>query len=134
MAGIRMEHCRGARIKNCSFVGGDVGISVDPYSAQTLEVHDGKFIGVRKGIEFRDPPSLFQKLGLPSDTPKDLVIDMLKGVVSCPQEMREQALKSSGLFSWLNKSARAVADLQKLTDFVQDNELVQTVLDTLSSS
>jgi len=74
-----------------------------PINAHGLEITNAKC-----AIELRDPPGLFQSLGLPADTPPQYLIEALKileGTTNLQQHERIEKLRDSSLVKWLGVTA-----------------------------
>lgn len=81
-------------LTNVHIEGCDIGISV-PRGAD-VKFNGGALINCGKGIEERDPPSVLETLGLPRDTPPEVVVKaltILKGHTAAPPEQKIALLK-----------------------------------------
>lgn len=70
-----------------------------------------------KGIVQRDPASALAALGLPADTPRDAVREVLFALRSIPQtdpDARMKKLKSSKLWDYVQNSANTATVIQTL--------------------
>lgn len=103
---------------NCGFNGVDVMFSV-PKGEEGLEVHSRgtTFNDLGKMLEVRDPPSVYQTLGLPADTPPEVLIEaltLLSAVKDRPIEEQKEALRGSRLVSLLGVGANVATILSAL--------------------
>jgi len=97
-----------------------VGISV-PKEMNNLDLHiERSAISGSRGIEVRDPPSLYERLGLPpSVNPKD-VIDAINALqqASADAESRAKAVTESKLVKSLSGAAQITTVTRGLIDLV----------------
>lgn len=98
-----------------------------------LDISGTKIINCKKAIELRDPPGVLQSLGLPSDTPPNLLKEALGVLLATQKEFPEkaaEAVSKTGLFDWLRDIANSTSILANLVS-LQQSGLVQQVLNLL---
>ena len=98
-----------------------------------LDISGTKIIDCKKAIELRDPPGVFQSLGLPADTPAGLLKEALEVLLQSEKESPEasaEAVSKTSLFEWLGRAANATSILANLVS-LQQNGLAQKVLNLL---
>lgn len=107
------------KIMKNTVVNAETAISL-PNNADAIIDNNGLY-GCVTGIEVRDAQSLkglMQQIGLPEDTPPDLLLEALRILLqktdASPAE-RQKALESSSLFSWA-EAANKVTVLQAILD------------------
>lgn len=113
-------------IENC-------GTGVSMSSDAPVEFNGLTIKGCQKAIEMRDPPSLLSSLGLPSETPPELLIEALKILQSnssSPLEKKTEALQGSSLFNWLGASAN-LASITGLLIQAQQNGYINSIINML---
>ena len=96
-------------------VGTAVSYSVD--SESIIDFKNNHLNGVKTAILERDAPSLVQSLGLPADTPVELVLETVRLLreknISQPDEGAAY-LKESKLWAYINRSSDAVSVISGL--------------------
>lgn len=102
----------GLWISNC-----DEAVSVA--HGTDLEIEGVNFViqNCGKGIVERDPPTLLEALGLPLDTPHEYVKELLSSLLGIPEKdvpSKEQAIKASRLWVYIQNSANSMTVLQAL--------------------
>lgn len=97
-------------LKNVKIIDCHTGISA-PKDAQIdadgLEITNA----THRAIELRDPPGLFQSLGLPENTPPAHLIEALKileDAQNLPESEKIERLRGSPLIEWLGSTADLV--------------------------
>jgi hypothetical protein len=117
-----MSKKKGPTFKNIHIEGFGIGVSMPadaPAEFDTISIK-----GCSTAIELRDPPSLFEALGLPKDTPPVLLIEalnLLSDNVSSSTEEKENTLSQSRLVKWLGSGANIATITQGLTQFQQSS-------------
>lgn len=95
----------------------DIGISVSKGSDIEFHVEDVNMTRGRKFFEERDEPGLAQKLGLPPDTDHQLLVGLIQHLITIPvadEQTRLETIKSSKIWSFIEKSANASSIIQGL--------------------
>ncbi len=91
----------GNTITNC-------GTAISAPANANLEIGQNAISQCQKAIELRDSPSLLQSLGLPPDTPIDMLREVLSTLAQSGDgtgERRQEIVKNSRLGKWLGTSA-----------------------------
>ena len=120
------------KINGCHIEGCGVGISTD--GSIDLDISETKIIGCQKAIEQRDRLGAFQAIGLPADTPPDLLIEALKLLLKyedADPKQSAEALSKTKLFEWLSGTANTTTVLNNLFA-LQQNRYVQNFLQMIS--
>lgn len=97
-------------ISNIEVTGGDVGVSVGHGSHVNLDGY--KATGTRVALEVRDPPSLLEQLGLPSDTPTQYVyeaLEILKNSAGRSEAERVELVRRSRLGACLDTTEKVLS-------------------------
>ena len=83
------------------------GTGISAPSDANLDIGDNQFVACGKAIDLRDTPSLISALGLRSDTPIELVREILSFSGVAPRSASDIQSKSEsiGLFKWLAAGA-----------------------------
>jgi len=100
-----------------TFRGGGTALSVPHGSDAEIKFTNNNLIDCINGIVERDKPSLLAGLGLPQDTPVEDVLEVIKALRSTPaasEEEKLEVIKASKLWTYLGRSANAVAVIQGL--------------------
>ncbi len=90
--------------------------------------------GCQHAIEMRDPPSLLSSLGLPPNTPAELLIEaleLLQDKSSSSIENKSELLNSSKLYEWLGAGGN-LASITSLLIQAQQNGWVSSIINLLS--
>lgn len=106
-------------IKNCNFENNGTGIKA-PTSAD-IQVSGTNFIANGKALDIYVSAADLQKLGLPPNTPQDLlkeIIITLQNMPSNTQTEKENSVKQSRLFDWLGAAASASTIATAVVEFV----------------
>lgn len=77
-----------AKFKNVSISGFGTGISL-ANNGGDVEFDNIKIYDCKTAIEQRDPPSLFQSIGLPTDLPPAVLLEALKILTANPNTTNE---------------------------------------------
>jgi hypothetical protein len=91
-------------LKNGNFDKCEIGISA--HKDAEMYIDGLNVTNARRAIVLRDEPGLFQKLGLPDDTPPQYLIAALKILEAgsaLPDEAPIEQLEGSDLFQWLRE-------------------------------
>lgn len=118
----------GITIKNCHIENCGVGISTD--NSINLDISGTSIVGCRKAIELRDKPGVLQSIGLPANTPPELLIEALTLLLNYKDQETEplkDTLLKTKLFNWLDGTANVATILTSLLS-LQQNELIQGFL------
>ncbi|WP_178861609.1 hypothetical protein [Thiomicrorhabdus cannonii] len=113
-------------IENC-------GTGISSSSDVELDISGTKIIACKKAIELRDPPSVLDSLGLPADTPTELLKEVLETLLKTESKTPVQSaeiISKASLFEWLGGIANSSSILSNLIA-LQQNGLVQQVLNLL---
>jgi hypothetical protein len=108
----------------------DCGTGISMPSDAPVEFNGLTIKGCVQAIEMRDPPSLLTSLGLPSDTPPQLLIEalnILQANSSSPLENKTEILQTSSLFNWLGASAN-LTSITGLLIQAQQNGYVNSII------
>lgn len=115
MATLKMDDCL---FKDCG-----KGITIE--GPVQVDLTRTNFINVAQAIEVQDTQSIIQMLGLPADTPQNLLIEAINAVrgnngASADQKLAE--LKKTRFSDWLSNSLQNTANvatiLQSLLSFI----------------
>ncbi|MDM9555959.1 MULTISPECIES: hypothetical protein [Pseudomonas] len=96
------------KLTNVDIIGFKTAVSI-PHGVE-LEYNGGKVMGTEFGIVQRDPPSFFAQIGLPKDTPYDVLLTalmLLRANPDAPIEKKTELLETSRLGPYLQNSANA---------------------------
>jgi len=111
----------------------DCGIGISAPATLRLDLTRTNIVNCQKAIEIRDPQSILASLGLPEDTPTNLLRETLQTLL----RTRELGLKQSAeaaaktrLFEWLGGVANSTTILANLVSLSQ-NGLVRGLLESL---
>lgn len=118
-------------IKDCHIENCGTGISTD--GSVQIDISGTRIVGCQKAIEQRDPPGLINALGLPPNTPSNLLIDALQLLIETQHEGPERSVEKvskSGLFQWLDGAANGTAILSNLVS-LQQSGFVQAVINMI---
>ncbi|ACV26450.1 hypothetical protein [Kangiella koreensis] len=113
-------------IENCG-----TGISTD--GSVQIDISGTKIIGCKKAIEHRDPPGALQSLGLPENTPPNLLVEALEVLLKTQEQGPEksaEAVSKTRLFEWLGGISNATSILANLVA-LQQSGFVQKLLSML---
>jgi hypothetical protein len=120
---IKMINCR---IENCH-----TGIKLT--GDVQLDISGTSIVGCKTAIDAQDRPGVLQSLGLPDDTPVNLLRETLELLLTAkdsgPVRSAEVAAKT-GLFAWLGAAANTTQILGALIS-LQQHGYVQAVLNLL---
>lgn len=103
------------KLTDVDIIGFKTAISI-PHDAE-LEYSGGKIMGTEFGIVQRDPPSFFATIGLPKDTPYDVLLTalmLLRDNPDAPMERKTELLETSKLGPYLQNSANAATTVTGL--------------------
>ncbi|MGE6293731.1 hypothetical protein [Aeromonas media] len=103
---------------NCHFENNGTAIKA-PTSAD-IKMSGSTFVGNGKAMDIYVSAVDLQKLGLPQDTPQEMlkeVISIIQGIPGCSQEEKEAAITKSSLFEWLGAAASASTLATALVQF-----------------
>lgn len=93
---------------DCHFAGNGTAIKA-PTSAD-IQMSGTTFVGNGKALDIYVSAVDLQKLGLPQDTPQEMlkeVISIIQGMPGSSDEEKETAITKSSLFEWLGAAASA---------------------------
>lgn len=99
------------RIINCTVI--DCGIGVSLPKDGNVSVEGLSAIRTGLAVEVRDEPSLLEQIGLPKNTPVDMVIEALNGLsnLKATKEEKLNSLEGSKLANWLLTSLGTTANI-----------------------
>ncbi|WP_271103730.1 hypothetical protein [Pseudomonas tohonis] len=100
-------------IQDCSFEGADVAISVANGSAVEIKISQTDFVRCKRAIEERDPVSFAATLGLPEDTPAEVIVEAVLAI-RASQAPPETVLKESRLWTYIGRAADSASVIQLL--------------------
>ena len=106
-----------AKITNASFNNVHTAISLANGSNADIEIDKVTLNNCVKGIEERDPPSLLGSLGLPPETPADLVLEVLRELRDKPgagPAEQQEIIKASKLWPFAERAANLTVVFQGL--------------------
>lgn len=126
----------GPKIFDCVFEaspGAEGAVGISAPADIDLEVVRATFKNCKTGIELRDPPTILSAIGLPQDTPINLLRETLEVLLATegqgPKASGEEASRTR-LFDWLGGIANATNILTNLVALSQ-NGFIRGVLDCL---
>jgi hypothetical protein len=118
----------GITLKNVTIDNCGTGISTP---SDAIIHADGLVItNTRKAIEIRNPATLLGALGLPENTPPELLIDALRHLRQnshLPREQRVESLRETQLLKWLGAAADLVGLGQALLK-VQEGGFIDDII------
>jgi len=106
-------------IKDCHFENNGTGIKA-PTSAD-IQMSGTKFVDNGKALDIYVSAVDLQRLGLPPDTPQELlkeIIFTLQGMPSHSEAEKVAVVKQSQLFNWLGAAASVATVATSLVQFV----------------
>jgi len=110
------------------------GTGISAPSDANVDIGTNRFVACGKAIDLRAPECLLGALGLRSDTPLEVLKEVLSFVGSgrhTELEISEKA-KSTGLFNWLSAGANAATLVQGLSSLYQYVPQILAVLGVVS--
>lgn len=107
------------RVKDAIVDGANIVFDVSHGSDVEIQVEGGTFQNFGKFFNERDALSLYQHLGLPTDTPPALVHELVQLLIqrSGTCEPVEDVVKSSRLWEYVGNAANSSSILQNLVEF-----------------
>ena len=106
-------------MKDCHFENNGTGIKA-PTSAD-IQMSGTTFVRNGKALDIYVSAVDLQKLGLPPDTPQELmqeIIATLQGISAEPAKVKQEAIENSRLFKWLGHAASLATVGTALVQFV----------------
>ncbi|WP_262020276.1 hypothetical protein [Pseudomonas sp. Pse35] len=103
--------------RNITLTDVDVAVSVPKGADIDFDMEDVTMTRGKTFYEERDEPSLVEQIGLPSDTPPELLVDLVQKLANIPdsqQATRFDMIKKSKLWSFIERSANASSIIQGL--------------------
>ena len=108
---------KGNSFKGITMTDVAVGISVPKGSDIEFHVEDVNMTRGRTFFEEREEPGLVEKLGLPPDTDHQLLVGLIEQLITIPvadEQTRLETIKSTKIWSFIEKSANASSIIQGL--------------------
>ncbi|AEJ11805.1 MULTISPECIES: hypothetical protein [Pseudomonas] len=105
------------KFTNPTMINVGTAFEVSHGSTVDLEVDGGEFRDVTKVFNERDPVSLYQYVGLPANTPREDVRELLLELIrqeGNPDVSAEQVIKSSRLWGYIGHAEKAASMLERL--------------------
>ena len=105
------------KISGNTITNGHTAISIAHGVAANVEVENNQINNCVNGIELRDPPSFLSSLGLPPETPPNLVLDVLRELRSKPEASpaeQQEIIKASKLWPFAERAANLTVVFQGL--------------------
>ena len=119
----------GITLKNVTIDNCGTGISA-PADAK-IDADGLVITNTQKAIELRNPATLLGALGLPENTPPELLIDALRHLrqqSQLPRGKRIESLRETGLLKWLGASADLTTLGQALLK-IQESGLINKIIE-----
>jgi hypothetical protein len=107
-------------IKNCNFENNGTGIKA-AVNAADIQISETNSVDNSKFLDIYVSAADLQKLGLPPNTPQDLlqeIIIILQKMPSNTQTEKENSVKQSRLFDWLGAASSASTIATAVVEFV----------------
>jgi len=104
-------------LRKIQMVDVDVGISLRKGSDAEVDMDDVSMTRGGTLLVERDEPSLAQQIGLPADTPPELLADVIRDLRKIPDLQtgeRLAALKTSPIWTFIERSSDATTVIQGL--------------------
>lgn len=101
-------------------IGVSTGLSIPANSSAIVDFTNNKLIGVQTAILERDEPGLLESLGLPADTPTELVIEVLRAIKERKIDTAEEAasyIKESKLWTYIERSSNSASVIGAIVSF-----------------
>lgn len=103
-----------------TMIGVSTGLSIPANSSAIVDFTNNKLIGVQTAILERDEPGLLESLGLPADTPTELVIEVLRAIKERKIDTAEEGasyLKESKLWTYIERSSNSASVIGAIVSF-----------------